>query len=238
MKTLSRRAHQSLPSESPGCSRREIAMDFQRYKYLLYSDLYRITGRVRFTTLLRYAVVGESYKYNFWMRTCAYARGKPLLKFTVYPLARLMLGHLTHKMGISIGAATSIGSGFYIGHFGGIVVNSRARIGDNCNISQGVTLGKANRGKNKGYPIIGDNVYIGPGAVVVGNIQVGNNVAIGANCVVTHDVPDHAVVVGIPGRVISLDGSEGYVNRTDYAQHLLARPPRVAAKPEAGIASH
>jgi serine O-acetyltransferase len=89
-------------------------------------------------------------------------------------------------------------------------------IGRNCNISQGVTIGRANRGRNKGYPVLGDGVYIGPGAVIAGSVRIGNDVAIGANCVVTTDIPDHSVVVGVPGRVISSEGAEGYVNRTDY----------------------
>lgn len=59
-------------------------------------------------------------------------------------------------------------------------------------------------------------MYIGPGAKMFGSIKIGNNVAIGANCVVTKDIPDNAVVVGIPGKVISYEGSNGYVNRTDY----------------------
>ena len=120
------------------------------------------------------------------------------------------------KYGISIPHQTSIGSGFYIGHFGGIVVNYKTKIGNNCNISQNVTIGRANRGKKTGCPTLGDNIYIGPGAAIIGKINIGNNVAIGANCVVTHDIPDNAVVVGVPGKVISMAGSEGYVNRTDY----------------------
>jgi serine O-acetyltransferase len=128
----------------------------------------------------------------------------------------MYLTHLTYKLGISIPYTTSIGSGFYIGHFGGIVVNEKSVIGRNCNISHGVTLGVANRGRNKGCPTIGDNVYIGPGAKIVGAVRVGSNVAIGANCVVTRDIPDGSVVVGVPGRVISHQGSAGYVCRTDY----------------------
>jgi len=103
-----------------------------------------------------------------------------------------------------------------IGHFGGIVVNQNVVIGKNFNISHQVTLGVANRGNRKGYPVIGDNVYIGPGAKVIGNVRVGNHVAIGANCVVAKDIPDNSVVVGIPGKVISSEGSAGYINRTDY----------------------
>ena len=96
------------------------------------------------------------------------------------------------------------------------MINGRSVIGKNCNISQGVTLGQANRGQNKGYPILGDNIYIGPGAKIVGAVKIGNNVAIGANCVVTKDVPDNSVVIGIPGKVISQKGSKDYVTKTDY----------------------
>ena len=191
-------------------------MTFKEYRFLLLSDLYRITGNTGRAELLRYVFAGESFRYNFWLRTCRYARSQPLLKYTVYPIARLIQGHLTYKMGISIPSGTEIGSGFYIGHFGGIVVSHKSIIGKNCNISQGVTIGRTNRGKNKGYPVLGDNIYIGPGAVIAGGIRIGNNVAIGANCVVTMDIPDDSVVVGVPGRIISQEGSAGYVNRTDY----------------------
>ena len=191
-------------------------MTFKEYKFLIFSDLYRIAGNVKRTTLLAYIIRGEAYRYNFWMRSCRYAKSNTLLKYTLYPFARLMHGHLTYKLGISIPAQTSIGSGFYIGHFGGIVVSHKATIGKNCNISQGVTIGRTNRGSNKGYPVLGDNIYIGPGAVIAGNVRIGNNVAVGANCVVTTDIPDNSVVAGVPGRVISQKGSAGYVNRTDY----------------------
>lgn len=195
-------------------------MTFQQYRFLIYSDLYRITGQISLGLLLRYVLIGGEYKYTFWMRTCAYTRTQRLLKYSLYPLARLALHHLTYKFGISIPPGTQIGSGFYIGHFGGIVVNGESVIGNNCNISQGVTLGQANRGRNQGFPTLGDNVYIGPGAKIVGAVKIGNNVAIGANCVVTKDIADNSVVVGIPGRVISQAGAAGYINRTDYADKL------------------
>jgi len=191
-------------------------MKYSEYKYLIFSDLYRITENVSLMVLIRHVLFGESYKYNFWLRTCRYTRSKPLLKYMIYPLARIMLHHLTYKLGISIPPSTKIGSDFYIGHFGGIVINHKSVIGKNCNISQGVTLGQANRGANKGYPSLGDNVYIGPGAKIVGAVKIGNNVAIGANCVVTKDIPDNSVVVGVPSRVISKEGSAGYINRIGY----------------------
>jgi len=195
-------------------------MTYREYRFLVLSDLYRISDRIGTAALVHYVLRGSAFKYNFWMRTCRYAHGHPFLRYTVYRIARMMLTHYTYKFGISVPFETQIGSGFYIGHFGGIVVNENSVIGKNCNISHGVTLGESNRGRNKGCPILGDSVYIGPGAKIVGAVRVGNDVAIGANCVVTKDVPDHSVVVGIPGRVISQEGSSGYVNRTDYENKI------------------
>jgi serine O-acetyltransferase len=195
-------------------------MTFQEYKYLILSDLYRCSGSVKLTVLLKHLFRGDSYKYVFWMRTCQYACSNRALRYCVYPFAQLLLGRYRYRLGISIPPETCIGSGFYIGHFGGIVVNRRSVIGRNCNISQGVTLGQSNRGAKTGCPVVGNNVYIGPGAKIVGAIMIGNDVAIGANCVVTRDVPDHSVVVGVPGKVVSQRGSAGYCNRTDYDERF------------------
>lgn len=151
-------------------------------------------------------------KYSFWMRlSCALKRHK--LAMPLYLIARMILRHCSYRFGIDIPYNTEIGGGFYIGHFGAIVVNGMAKIGQNVNISQGVTIGQSNRGDRRGVPTIGSRVYIGPGAKIIGNIQIGNNVAIGANAVVTKDVPDNAVVAGIPARIISMDGADGYVDR-------------------------
>jgi serine O-acetyltransferase len=217
----------NIPIDTPVPPREPVApisgwpaTGFNRYRFLVLSDLYRITGNVRISALLGKIIAGDSFRFTFWMRTCHYARSNTWLKYTLYPFAWAMHHHLTYRMGISIPPSTRIGSGFYIGHFGGIVVNHRAVIGRNCNISQGVTIGQANRGRNKGYPTLGDNVYIGPGAKIVGNVRVGNNVAIGANSVVTRDVPDDSVVAGVPARVLSQEGSAGYVNRTDYEHRI------------------
>ena len=197
-------------------------MKFKDYRRLVYSDLYRKTGQCHVFAIFRQVLIGgNAFQYLFWMRTCRFVKeAGPIIQILLYPITKIMLRRAGFKFGISIPPDAEIGAGFYIGHFGGIIISSRCRIGANCNISQGVTLGKANRGKHRGFPVLGDNVYLGPGAKVVGGIQIGNNVAIGANCVVTQDIPDNAVVVGIPGKVISMNGSQGYINRTDYDQHL------------------
>lgn len=195
-------------------------MKFKEYKYLINSDLYRITGRIRFATLIKFIVVGGEFKYNFWMRTCQYAKTNLIYKYSIYPISKLMLLHFRYKFGIRMDPSMSIGSGLFIGHFGGINVAFRSKIGKNLNISQQVTIGVKNRGKYKGYPVIGDNVYLGPGSRIIGSVKIGNNVAIGANCVVTKNIPDNSVVIGIPGRVISNKGTGGYVDNTDYDKKI------------------
>lgn len=115
-----------------------------------------------------------------------------------------------------------IAKGLYLGHFGPTVVHPRARIGENCNLSQGVTVGLVHRGERQGIPQIGDRVYIGPNAVVIGGITIGNDVAIGAGAVVTQSLPDRAVAVGNPARIISYQGVFDFV-RYDLMDQDLKR---------------
>lgn len=193
---------------------------FNELKSHIYNDLFRYKGRVTFKIFLEYFILHPGFKYTFWMRVCGYLKQKKAL-YPVFIISRLILQRYKYKYGIDIYPATKIRSGFYIGHSGGIVVNVNSVIGKNCNISQGVTIGVSNRGDNMGSPTIGDNVFIGPGAKIIGGIKIGNNVAIGANAVVTKDVPDNSVVAGIPAKVISNKGSEGYINNTNYESGLL-----------------
>lgn len=113
--------------------------------------------------------------------------------------------------GISIPASAKIGHSFYIGHFGGIILNANSVIGNNCNISQGVTIGISGQNENRGVPVIGDNVYIGVNAVVAGKITVGDNALIGACSLVTSNVAENAVMVGVPAVAISNKSSKGYI---------------------------
>lgn len=191
-------------------------MHFNEYLFLVRSDLYRHAGNTRATSFLKFLLLEAGFKYSFWMRTASWLQHRPILRHALLPFVKVLLWHYLYKFGIKVSYKCKVGPGFYIGHFGGIFVNYEAVIGRNCNISQGVTIGQVNRGKRKGCPIIGDNVYIGSGAKLIGKVRIGNNVAIGANCVVTRDVPDNSVVVGIPCRIISDAGSYGYINNTDY----------------------
>ena len=99
--------------------------------------------------------------------------------------------------GIELPCEAEVGRNFVIDHFGGIIVSGYARFGDNCRIRNGVVVGLA-RTDDPCAPVIGDNVDIGAGAKVLGRIRIGNNVLIGANAVVTCDVPDDSIAVGVP----------------------------------------
>jgi serine O-acetyltransferase len=191
-------------------------MTWKRCRGLIASDLWRHAGRLGAGTFWSWFLSTPGFRYSALLRFYAYARTAGWCQLGVRQITVLMLHRYSIRFGIDISRDACIGSGLYIGHFGGIVVNTAVVIGDNCNLSHGVTLGQVNRGPKAGCPTIGNNVYIGPGAKIIGRVQVGDAAAVGANAVVVEDVPPHSVVGGVPARVISEAGSEGYVNRTDY----------------------
>lgn len=185
---------------------------WSEFKEYLYADAFRYLGDygvIRPVAWLKYYLRHPNYRYVVWMRLAQFVYGRKwLILANIYIYIRLQ--QLRNKTGIQISPATKIGKGFYIGHWGSIVINAR-EIGENVNIIQTCTIGVAYRGDRGGTPIIGNNVYIGSGARIFGGIRVGNNVAIGVNSVVTRDVEDNSVIVGAPAKVISNKGSEGYI---------------------------
>jgi serine O-acetyltransferase len=104
-------------------------------------------------------------------------------------------------MEMDIDAQAVIGGGFYIGHIGGIHINPGAVLGRDCDLAHRVTIGASAMGR-QGVPVLGDNVYIGTGAVLIGKIRVGNGAKISANTLVMTNVPEGATVMGVPGRII------------------------------------
>ena len=110
--------------------------------------------------------------------------------------------------GIEIHPGASIGRGFFIDHGMGVVIGETAVIGDNVTLFQGVTLGGTGKQTGKRHPTIGNNVVIGAGAKVLGDIMVGENSYIGANAVVLGDVPANSTVVGVPGHITKQDGKK------------------------------
>ena len=118
------------------------------------------------------------------------------------PLVPRLLMHLVKCMtGIEIHPSAKIGRGLFIDHGMGVVIGETAVIGKHVTLFQGVTLGGTGKEHGKRHPTIGDNVVIGAGAKVLGNITIGNDSMVGANAVVIRDVPEHSTVVGVPGRI-------------------------------------
>lgn len=191
-----------------GCAR-----SFAELSRLLKADLFRYSGKVTLGAFLRHFAFTPGYKYTVWMRTCGYLRVRKWTKWTVYPLVKYILLRCRYKYGIVIPEYTVIGPGLFINRFGGIYVNGDVIIGSNVNFTHGIMLGQQNRGPLMGSPIVGDRVFLAAGSKVIGRIRLGNGSVIGANAVVTKDVPENAVVGGIPAKILSLKGSEGYVNR-------------------------
>jgi serine O-acetyltransferase len=125
-----------------------------------------------------------------------------------YLLARLISQMSRYFTGIEIHPGARIGRRFFIDHGFGVVIGETAVVGDDVLLYQGVTLGGTGLEKGKRHPTIGNNVVIGAGAKVLGNITIGDNSYIGANAVVIKDVPVNSTVVGIPGRITKQDGKK------------------------------
>lgn len=113
--------------------------------------------------------------------------------------------------GVELPNRAKLGKGVFIPHANSIQIHGDVEIGEYPIISQRVSIGLGGRGENRGCPKIGDRVFIAPGAIVFGPITIGNDVAIGANAVVTKDLPDNAVAVGIPAKIINYKGSQDFI---------------------------
>jgi serine O-acetyltransferase len=131
-----------------------------------------------------------------------------LYKLRLYFLARFLSQFTRFMTGIEIHPGAKIGKRFFIDHGMGVVIGETAVIGDDVLIYQGVTLGGAGLQKGKRHPTIGNNVVIGAGVKILGNINIGDNSYVGANAVVIKDVPANSTVVGVPGRITKQDGKK------------------------------
>lgn len=176
---------------------------------IIQRDFYRESGKWLSRPEIWAKCVNPNLHYIFVFRKCQKFPKKSLQG----AFWRLVLRNIQIKYGFQIYPETQIGEGFYLGHWGTLVINPKTKIGKNCNIAQGVTIGQANRGKNEGFPTIGNEVWIGPNAVVVGNITIGNNVLIAPNAYVNADIPSNSIAMGNPARIFPNDNAtEGYIN--------------------------
>lgn len=168
---------------------------------LIKADLYRHTRKVSVGLVVKHLLFNAGFAYMFWFRLC---RSKNML---IRILARLMHRMLSVRYQIQLPKETRVGPGLYIGHATGVIVNSTATIGANCNLSPFTVIG-SNQGQ---AATIGDCVYIGPHVSIVEDITIGDGSIIGAGSVVIRDVPRNSVVVGNPGRVLTTPSHQTYI---------------------------
>lgn len=176
-----------------------------KLKEIIKADLYRYGG-------LKTKLKGfrkEGFRYLYFFRKASNHKRYSILGIYY----GIILRRLGYKYGFQIPARTKIGKGLYLGHFGTIVINKNAIIGEHCNIAHSITIGQVSKGRLKGCPTIGNYVWIGTGAVLVGNINIGSNVLIAPNSFVNMDVPDNSLVIGNPAKIIPKENpTEGYIN--------------------------
>jgi len=159
-----------------------------------------------------------AYRMSHWLSI----HHIPFLPRVISQIARILTGIEIHPSAI-------IGKGFFIDHGMGVVVGETAEIGEYVTLFQGVTLGGTGKERGKRHPTLGNHVVVGAGAKILGGIRIGDNVKVGANSVVLKSVPANSTVIGVPARVIKMEGNRlpdatmDHINLPDpIADRLLA----------------
>jgi serine O-acetyltransferase len=189
-------------SEARMTAREHFRADLERY-------FAHFEKRPSLLRRIYYVTQAEGVWAVWWFRFGQYLRQEASLPVRLlfelpYRLAEKWIGHV---VGIHLYPQTPVGPGLYIGHYGGIWIAPLVKIGANCSISQGVTIGRAgNRTRDRG-PELGDRVWVGPNAVITGKVKIGNGAVIGANSLVASNIPENGVAIGVPARVIGYSGS-------------------------------
>jgi len=162
-----------------------------------WKDLYRYEGEnyKKLSIRFKYLFFVPGYTYTYFYRRAQ--KSSSSLGFIWKVIVRVT-SYITN---IQIPIQTEIGDGFYIGHWGTIVINPNARIGKNFSISPGCLIGNS-LGKHAGSPVIGNSVSMKFNSVIVGGVNIGNDVLIAPGAFVNFDVPDNCIVIGNPGKII------------------------------------
>lgn len=178
-------------------SQNASCMTFRDLKLYIRRDLGYTNGKTIRAFLSRY-LFEAGFKYIVWLRLTRFFY---LKKSPLFYLARMILKHYGYKYHFDISYRANIGPGLQIAHFGYIIVTSNTTIGAGCRLRPGVVFGKK-LSEETGGAVVGDNVEFCVGSKIVGGVHIGNNVIIGANSVVTHNIPCNAIVAGAPARVL------------------------------------
>ncbi len=181
---------------------------------LIACDLFRLEGKGGTAHFLNYYLRDPGFRIVALFRICRFLRLRKTTKYTLYIPALLWFLRVSRIYGVRLPLMCEVGPGFQISHWGGIWINPEVTIGKNFSISQSVTLGTVSRAGSSGAPKVGNNVGIGPGACVLGDITIGDHALVSANSVVLQSIPENGVVMGVPARPFSSGGSGNYVKNT------------------------
>src|SRR5690606_23018706 len=156
-------------------------------------DYFRKTGKYKKVYLWN-VFFDPGLKFLYWFRKAQNSSDKSPLGI----FYRIILRRYQIKYGFQISAKTQVDGGWYLGHWGTVVVTPHVKIGTNCQPAPGVTIGQTKPGDNAGVPQIGNHVWIGSNAVIVGGITIGNNVLLAPHSFVNHNIEDDSIVFGHP----------------------------------------
>lgn len=182
-----------------------------RFAVAWRADVFRIAGDTRRRSLIGLVARHRTFRPIFTSRLCAWSRTWPAPARPLATIVRQVHRWAQQQAGMDLPAEASIGPGLTIVHGWGLVVSPDARIGANVTLFHGVTIGRRDRFDHDarlvgGAPRIGDEVWIGPGALVVGPLQIGNGARIGGGATVSKDVAERRLVVGNPGKILDDEG--------------------------------
>lgn len=184
----------------------------------LRRDAYRRSAIDSISTIVKQGVTSRTFRVIFTLRLCQVLNQSRWMRLLLLPFAKV-LHHLASAIAaVDLPWRTEIGSGFAVMHGRGLVVSEGSRIGSNVTLFHGVTLGRRDRIlqnniREVGYPTLEDDVWVGPNAIVVGNVVVGKGSRIAGGAFVNFDVPPFCLVMGNPGKIVKEGCSSDVINR-------------------------
>lgn len=177
-------------------------------RHLVYHPGAGVLTKLRFALTLDGSWAMAVYRFGRSLLTIRRSPAVAAALWALYRVAEMVLGIVTS---ISIDVDAEIGPGFYVGHFVSVRIGPGVRIGRNCSVGQMCTLEGTGPNPRANAPVLGERVYLGSGAKVIGPVRIADGAAVCANSVVVEDVPENAVVLGIPGLVVSRRGSADFI---------------------------
>lgn len=181
------------------------------------ADLYRQEGLIGVSGFLK-GIMIPGFRYTYIHRKSEKYKNN----FFLSVIYRFLKRRYKRKYGFEISAGAEIGDGFYMSSHSGHIIIGPIKIGNYCSINHCVTIGRSYKNGKIGRPVLGDFVWVGTGAVIVGDIKIGNRVLIAPNAFVNINVPDNSLVIGNPAKIISKENPvKYYINHiwTEYEQN-------------------